>query len=159
MRNFTLGVFPDFGTCGAVMRVGVGLIFVLIWVVGVGNFAREFFRHRIIAARIFRFDRGGAYDYFRAESLQQIDFFARLLVVNGEDYLVASHGRHERKSHASIARRAFDDRAAGPQHAFSLGFIDHVDGDAVFHGAARIEIFGLHIQFGENILGHAIQAD
>src|SRR5229473_3253868 len=66
MRDLAFAVFPDFGPGGAIVRLRIHGIGVLIGIVGIGDFAREFFRHGIVAARIFGLDRGGADDHFRA---------------------------------------------------------------------------------------------
>src|SRR6266480_1721292 len=66
MRDLALAVFPNLGTRGAVMSFGIAGIVVLVRVVRIGNLAGEFFRHRIVAARIFRLDGRGADDDFGA---------------------------------------------------------------------------------------------
>src|SRR5208282_5031701 len=78
--DFSFGIFPDFGAGGAVVRLGVHGIFVLIGVVGIGNFAGEFGSYGIVAARVFGLDGGGADNYFGAEGFQQVNFFAGLFV-------------------------------------------------------------------------------
>src|SRR6201984_3471872 len=105
--DFAFGIVPDLRAGGFVVGLRIHRIFVLIRIVRVGNFSREFFGDRIVAARVFRFGRGRADDHFGAESLQQIDFLARLLVVDGEYDFVASRDSDESKSHARIAGGAF----------------------------------------------------
>src|SRR5207248_2653985 len=46
-------------------------------------------------------------------------------------------GRHG-EADARVAARRLDDRAAGLEHAATLGVVDHGDADPVFHAAARI---------------------
>ena len=122
-----------------VVRFGIHGIVVLIGIIGIGNFAREFFRDGIVAARIVRLDGGGADDHFGAERLQQIDFFLGLLVGDGENHFVAAHRGDQRQAHAGIAGSAFDDGAAGLEQAFFFGVVNHGDADAVFHRAAGID--------------------
>ena len=105
VRDLPFGVFPDFGAGGAVVRLRIARILVLIRVVGVGNFARQFFRHRIVAARILRLDRCRAHDHLGAKRFQQIDFFARLFVRDREDDFVSPHRSDQRKPHARVAGR------------------------------------------------------
>ena len=137
------------GPGGAVVRLRIHGILILVGVIGIGNFARQLFRHGIIAARVFRLDRRRADDHFRAERFQQIDFFARLLVGNGENDFVAAHRRHQRKSHAGIAGRAFNDRAARLEQTLSFSASSIIDdGNAVFHRAAGIYVVGFHVNFG-----------
>src|SRR5216684_4227528 len=138
VRNLAFAVLPNLGTRGAIVRFGIHWIVVLIRIIRIGNFAREFFRYGIVAARIFRLDGGRADDDFSAESFQEINFFLRLLVGRREDALVTTNRRDQRQSHASVTRSAFNDSAAGLEQAFFFGFVDHADADAVFHGATRI---------------------
>ena len=159
VRDFSGGVFPNLRASGAVVGVGIHGIFVLIGIKRIGNLACEFFGDGIVAARVVGLDGGGADDDFSAEGFEQIDFFAGLLVGDSENDFVAADGSDEREAHAGVSGSAFDDGAAGLEQAFALGFVDHPDADAVFHGAARIEIIGFHEDFGLNILGNAIEAD
>src|SRR5271170_2096121 len=111
--DFSFGVLPDFGAGGAVVRFGVHGIFVLIGVEGIGNFAGQFCGDGIVAARIFGLDGGGADDYFCTEGFQQVNFFTRLLVGDGEDDFVATDAGDQGQAHAGVAGGAFDDGAAG----------------------------------------------
>ena len=70
MRDLPFGVFPNFRAGGAVVRLRVHRVFVLVGVIRIGNFARQFLRHRVVAARIVRLDGRGTDDDFGAESLQ-----------------------------------------------------------------------------------------
>ena len=140
------------------MRFRIHRIVVLVRIIGIGNFARQFLRHRIVAARIVRLDRRGAHDHFRAQRLQQIHFFLGLLVGDGENHFVAAHRRDQRQPHPGISGSAFDDRAAGLEQSFFLGVVDHGDADAVFHRAARIDVVGLDVNLRLQALVDAIQA-
>ena len=113
------------------MGLGIHGVFVLIGIERIGNFFAQFFRDGVITARIVRLDGGGADNHFGAEGLEQVHFFLGLLVGDGEDHLVAAHGRDQRQAQAGIAGSAFDDRAAGLEQALALGFVDHGDADAV----------------------------
>src|SRR6266852_4408257 len=158
VRDPAFAVLPNLGAGGAVVRLGIHLIVVLIRIVRIGNFPREFFRHRIVASRIFGFDGGGADDDLRAESFQEIDLFLGLLVSGREDALVTTNRRDERQTHAGVARSAFNDRAAGLQQAFFFGFVNHADADAVFHRAARIGEFRFDVDLRLQALIDAVQA-
>src|SRR6266481_3640619 len=158
MRDLAFAVFPNLGTRGAVVSFGIAGIVVLIRVVRIGNLTGEFFRHRIVAARIFRLDGRGADDDFGAERFQEIDFFLGLLVGGREDALVSANRRDERQAHAGITRSAFNDRAPGLQKAFFLGFVDHADADAIFHGAAGIGEFRFDVDLRLQALIDAVQA-
>src|SRR5262249_31939441 len=157
--DLAFGVVPDFRARGFVVGLRVHRIFVLIRVVGIGNFAREFFGDGVIAARILGFDGSGADDDFGAKGFQQIDFFAGLLIVDGEDDFVATRDGDEGEAHAGIAGGAFDDGAAGFQNATALGVVNHPFADAVFHRAAGIHVIGLDVNFGMEAFGKAIEPD
>src|SRR6266481_751131 len=158
MRDLAFAVFPNLGTRGAVVSFGIAGIVVLIRVVRIGNLTGEFFRHRIVAARIFRLDGGGTDDDFGAERFQEIDFFLGLLVGGREDALVSANRRDERQAHAGIALSAFNDRAAGLQKAFFLGFVNHADRGAIFYGAAGIGEFRFDVDLRLQALIDAVQA-
>src|SRR5580704_9527706 len=158
MRDFSFGVVPDFRAGGEVVGLRVHRIVVLIWVEGVGYFARELFRHRIVAARIFGLDRRGTHDDFGAEGLQEVDFFLGLLVGDGENHLVAAHGGDQRQPHAGVSRSAFDDRAARLQQAFSFGVVDHGDADAVLYGAAGVDVVRFDVDLRLQTLVDAVEA-
>src|SRR5229473_1972840 len=101
--NLSFAVLPNLGARGAVVSFGIAGIVVLIRIVRIGNLAGEFFRHRIVAARIFRLDSGRANDHFGAKRFQKIDFFLGLLVSGREDAFVTANCRDERQTHAGIA--------------------------------------------------------
>src|SRR6266446_930406 len=158
VRDFAFAVFPDFRAGGAVMRFRIHWIFVLVGIVGIGNFAREFFRDGVVTTRIIRLDGGGTNNHLRAQRLKQIHFFLGLLVGDGENHLVTAHGRNQRETHSRVPGSAFDDGAAGLQQAFFLGVVDHGDADAVFHGAAGIDVVGLDVNLRLQALIDAIEA-
>ena len=87
MRDLALAVFPNFRAGGEVMRFGIHGIVILVRIKGIGNFARQFFRDGIVAARIVGLDSGGTDDDFGAESFEEIDFFLGLLIRGGENHL------------------------------------------------------------------------
>ena len=104
------------------------------------------------------FDRSGANDDFRAEGLQQIDFFFGLLVGNRENHFIAANRRDQCQPHAGVAGSAFDDGAAGLQQAALFRIINHGDADAVFHRAAGIDVVGLDVNLRLEALVNAIEA-
>ena len=140
------------GPGGVVVRFGIHGVFVLVRIIRIGNFARQFFRHGIIAARIIRLDGRGAHDDFRAKRFQQIHFFLRLLVGDGENHFVAAHRGDQRQSHAGISGCALDNRAAGFQQASALGIINHRDADAILHRAAGIQVVHFDVDFRRQAL-------
>ena len=159
MGDFSFAVFPNFRAGGLVVRFRIHGIVVLIGVVGIGNFARKFFRDGIVAARIVRLDGGGTNDDFRAEGLEEIDFFLGLLIRGGENAFVTAHGGDQRQPHAGISGSAFDNRAAGFEQALFFGVINHGDADAVFHRAAGIGEFRFDVDLRFQALIDAVQAD
>ena len=157
--DFAFAVFPDFRAGGLVMGFRIHRIVVLVGIEGIGNFARQFFGDGIIAARIVGLDGGGADDDFGAERFEQVDFFLGLLVRDGENHFVAAHRGDERQSHAGIAGSAFNDGAAGLEQALFFGVVNHGDADAVFHGAAGIDVIGFDVDLRLEALVDAIETD
>ncbi len=158
MRDLALAVFPNFGAGGAVMRFRIALIVVLIRVVRIRNFTREFFCHRIVAAWIVRLDGGRTDDDLGAQCFQEIDFFLGLLVRCRENAFVTANRGDQRQAHASIAGSAFNNGATGLEQAFFLGIINHAHADAIFHGAAGIGEFGLDVDLRLQSLIDAVEA-
>src|SRR5229473_7547235 len=74
VRDFAFAVFPDFRAGGAVMRFRIHWIFVLVGIVGIGNFAREFLRYGVVTTRIIRLDGGGTNNHLRAQRFEKVDF-------------------------------------------------------------------------------------
>src|SRR5262249_18396219 len=157
VSDLAFRVFPDFRTGRAVVGLRVHRVVVLIRVVGIRDFARQFFGDRVVAARILRLDGGGADDDLSSEPLQQVDFFLRLFIGRREDTLIATDGSDQRQSHSSVAGSAFDDRAAGLEQARAFGFVDHGDADTVLHRAAGVGHLGLDPDLGLEALRNTVQ--
>src|SRR5208337_32251 len=134
VRDFAFGVFPNFWPSSLVVRLRIAGIVVLIWVVGIGDFAREFLRNAVVAARVFRLYSRGTNDHFGAKGFEQVHFFLGLLVGGSEHALITAHRRHQRQSHAGVPAGALNNGAAGLQQALFFRVVDHGDADAVFHG-------------------------
>ena len=133
-------VFPNFRPGGLIVRVGIHGIVVLVGVKGVGNFARQFFGHGVVAAGIFRFDRGGADNHLGAKAFSKSTFSLDCLSVMVKTICSRVTAATSAKSHAGVAGGPFDDGAAGLEQAFSFGFVDHGDAYAVLHRAAGIDV-------------------
>ena len=69
---------------------------------------------------------------------------------HGEDGSVALEAGDPGQADARVAAGRLDDGGTGPQEALPLRVLDHGEGDAVFHAAARVETFqfGYHSCFG-----------
>src|SRR2546430_3051501 len=55
----------------------------------------------------------------------------------------AAHGGDQCQADACVAAGRLDDGRAGLQPALPLRLVEHVEADAVFDGASRVEILGL----------------
>ena len=139
------------------MRFGIHGVFILVRIIRIGNFARQFFRHGIVAAWIIRLNGRGAHDDFRAKRFQQIHFFLGLLVGDGENHFVAAHRGDERQSHAGISGCTLDNCSAWFEQAFALGIINHRDADAILHRAAGIQVVHFRVDFRRKSGGDAVQ--
>ncbi len=141
------------------MRFRVHRIFVLVRIIRIRNFARQFLRHGIITTRIVRFHRRRTNNHLRPKRFQQIDFLARLFIINREHYFVSAHASHQRQPHARISRSALDDCPARLQFPRAFRFVDHRQADAVLHRPARIHVISLDVNFGGQVFSDAIQPD
>ncbi len=150
VRHPPLGLLPDLGPGLLVVRGRVRQVVVLVRLPRIGHLAFEARRHRVVRARVFRIDVGRTDDDLGAEGLQRVDLLLRLLVGGGEDALVALHDGRNGQPHAGVARRAFDDRAAGLEPAVALGVLDHAHRHAVLDRVARVERLdlGQHVGLG-----------
>ena len=157
MRNLAFAVLPYFRARRAIVGFGIHRVVVLIGIIRIGNFAREFLGYGIITPRILRLDRGGAHNHFRAQGFQQIHFLLGLLVRGGKHAFVAAHRRHQRQPHAGIPGSALDDRATGFQQTALFRIVDHGEANTVFHGAAGVREFRLHVHLRLEVLVNAVQ--
>ena len=73
-----------------------------------------------------------------AEDLEQLAAFERHVLGHDDAQLVAAQLRDEREPDAGVARRRFEDRRAGREHAVGLGQLDHLERDAVLRRTARV---------------------
>ena len=134
------------------MGRGVREVVVLVGLPGVGDLVLEPRRHGVVRPRVLGIHVGRADDHLGAKRLERVDLLLRLLVGRREDALVALHDRGDRQAHPGVARRAFDDRAAGLELAAALGVLDHPHGHPVLDRVAGIE--GLDLGEDRRV-GHA----
>ena len=111
--NFSIRLFPYFGTGALVMSEAVGQVVVLIGIKRVGNLFGEAAGYGVIGLRVVRFDIGRADDDLGAQRLQDIHFFFRLFVGRREDAFIPFDDGGEGEAHPSITGSAFDDGATG----------------------------------------------
>jgi hypothetical protein len=82
-----------------------------------------------------------------------------LLIGGGEHAFVTAHGGDQRQPHAGISGSAFDDGAAGLEHALFFGVVNHGDADAVFYRAAGIGELGFDVDLRLQTVIDAVQTD
>ena len=121
------------------MGRGIREVVVLVGLPGVGDLVLEPRRYGVVRPRVLGIHVGRADDHLGAKRLERVDLLLRLLVGRREDALVALHDRRDRQAHPGVARRAFDDGAAGLELAAALGVFDHPHGHPVLDRVAGIE--------------------
>ena len=139
LRHPAVGLLPDLRRRPFVMGRGIREVVVLVGLPGVGDLVLEPRRYGVVRPRVLGIDVGRADDHLGAKRLERVGLLLRLLVGRREDALVALHDRRDRQAHPGVARRAFDDGAAGPELAAALGVFDHPHGHPVLDRVAGIE--------------------
>ena len=133
----------DLGTSGAVVRVGIGLVPVLVehGPVGVrlGKLVGEL--HGTVGPLLRR-----AGDDLGAEDLEHlaplVGDVARKHDLHPIAAALAEHGQRN----AGVARRGFEDHRAGAKPAVGLGAVKHRQRHAVLHRAGRVLAFQLGVE-------------
>src|SRR6185503_14666896 len=151
VRDRAVGLLPDLRARLLVVRGRVRQVVVLVGLPRVRDLALEPRRDRVVRAWILRIDVGRADDHFRAERLQRVHLFLRLLVGRREDALVALDDGGDGEPHARVARGALDDGAARLQLARPLGVLDHPHGHPVLDRIAGIEGLELDEDVGGDV--------
>src|SRR5262249_27677560 len=127
------------------------------------NRIRRFFRNSPgcvdVVIRGIRLCRYGHDYHISTKRLEVSDFFDRTLISHHEDGFVTANRACEGKSYAGVSACRFNDCAARPQSACSLGSIYHRNADSVFNRAARVQ--GLHLREHQRLYSssHLVQPD
>ena len=157
------GLVPDLRACSLEMGAAVGGVVELVGVEGPvglaliqlgGEAAREM--DEMVGA-----GEGGRIDLDQAGAVQAdgLLLFLALAARHDDDDGMAERGADEGQADAGIARRAFHDRAAGPQGAGGLRVEDQAARGAVLHRSARVEKLCLAQDLAARCGGRRAQAD
>ena len=125
MRNPALGRLPDLGAGGAVVRLGVGGVRVLVRLPGTGDLASQPIAYPVVAALVVGVDVSGADHQLGPVGAKQRPLLLRLLVGHDEDAPVAANRCGHRQTDPGIAAGRLHDRAAWLEEACTLGGLDH----------------------------------
>ena len=158
-RDAAVGLTPDLGACGAVVRFGVARVEVLVGLIGARHLTGQPVRDRVVRLRRVALDVGGADHHLGAVRAQQADLLRRHLVGHDEDHLVALDRRGHRKPVAGIAGGGLDDGASRAQQSTALRVLEHREPDAVLDAAARVELLELGQDQRPEPLGDLAQPD
>ena len=159
MRDLMVTGFPDFRTGGAVVAFRSVRVVVLVRAVSAGNRFGEAFRHLIVGARIIRTSIGRGYHHFRTVCAKHRTLGFGNLVWQGENGAVSALLGHEGKSYAGVAGGRLHNHTARLEFAATFGRVDDAFRNAVFGGAARIEIFDFDCDGGFDAVGHTVEFD
>src|SRR5690606_12439590 len=154
-----LGALPDLGAGGVVVAGRARRVRVLVGLPRVGRLAHEAVRGVVVRVGVAGGDGGGAHDDLGAVGLEGVALVLTDLVGAHEDARVAALLGDDREAHAGVAARGFDDDAAGLERAAGLGFLDHLQGDAVLGTAAGVEVLDLRDDLGAAGRHHRVQSD
>ena len=159
MRDLMVAGFPDFRTSGVVVAFRSVRVVVLVRAVSAGNRFGEAFRHLVVGARIIRTSIGRGYHHFCTVCAEYRTLGFGNLVWQGEDGAVSALLGHEGKSYAGVAGGRFHNHTARLEFAAAFGRVDDAFRNAVFGGAARIEIFDFDCDGGFDAVGHMVEFD
>ena len=86
-------------------------------------------------------------DHLGAKGAHDDGLFLRKFFRDEQAHLVAARHADQSEADTGVSSRGFNDGTAGLELAFALGALDQANSSAVFHTAARVQVF----EFGENI--------
>ena len=131
MGDLAVGVGPDLGSRRLVVADGTHRVGVLIGFPRAVDLLDEAVGHAVVAVRVVGRHRRRAHHDLSAVGAQHILLVLADLVRAHEDAFVAARLSDQRQADTGVARRRFDDGAAGLELAAGLGGLDHLDRDAV----------------------------
>ena len=152
------GLLPQLGAGRRRVRGRIGRVVILVGLKGARDGLGQTPGHGVVGLGVLGRHRRRADDHLGAEGPQQLDLLGGDLVGHGEHAAVAPAGGHHRQAHARVAGRRLDDRAAGLQPAVRLRRLDHGDGRAVLHAAARVEVLELGQEMAGQVPTDAVHA-
>ena len=142
--HITVGVLPDLGTGGQLVRLRVGRVDELSRNEAVRDLTRQFFRSGDGALHALR---SFGQDELRTVCLHELSALDAHRLRHGDDDPVASGRRDRRQTDARVAAGRLDDRAALFEQAFFFRIFDHLLRNTVFDAAGRVEVLQLGEQF------------
>src|SRR5690606_26176446 len=158
-----IGLGPDFRPRGFGMGTAIGHIVELVGPDGaIGQFGVELFRQPpryldVVVGVLVGLGRD--LDQLGAVKAQRILLFLALGLWDDDYRFETERIGYQRQPDAGIARRAFDDGAAGLQPAGLDRVVDDEERRSVLDRLARIEEFGLAPDFASGERGDAVEAD
>ncbi|CCK17615.1 hypothetical protein BN136_3625 [Cronobacter universalis NCTC 9529] len=132
---------------GGLMRQRVGRVIKLINVKRAGRFIGEALRVILVIGRVAFVNVRAGKPHIHAQRAQVINFLAAHFVRHHQDQLVALLGGDKRKAEAGVARRGFNNGAAGRKPPQAFGLVNHRERHAVFNRTAGVLVFQFQQQF------------
>ena len=146
MGDAPLRLVPDLRAGGAVVRLRVHRVVVLIRLEGVRNLPRQPLGDLVIRLRRFGRHRGRADHDLRAVRAQQISLLLAHLVRHGADQPVALDRRGHGETDAGVAAGRLDERPTRLEQSAALGVLEHRHADAILHRIPRVRGLDLRQQ-------------
>ena len=160
VRDRAVGVAPDLGAGGLVVRARTVGVRVLVGLERAGDLACEAVGDAVVRLGAVGRDGRGRHHDLGAVRGEHVALVLADLVGAHEDAPVAALLGDEREAHAGVAGGRLHDGAAGLQLALGLRGVDDPPRDAVLRRAARVEVLELHQHRGiRHPLGDPVELD
>ena len=152
-----IGLRPDLGASGRLMRRAVGQVVELVGPDRAHLLGQAAAEMHVVAGVGIGLGRNEA--QVGADHAEEVDLLPTLGLGHHDHGAIAARIGHQRDADAGIARRALDDRAAGLEQAAGFGIEDDAEPCAVLHRAAGVHELGLAQDLAAGGLAGAAQAD
>lgn len=143
MRDPSVGVAPDLGPRGLVMRAGTVRVRELVRLVRARDLSCEPVGHRVVRVEMLGRHVRRHLDDLGTVGAQHRGLLAGELVGHDEDHPIPPLQGDQSETDTRVAARRLDDRTPGAEGTGCLGGIDDPRGDAVFRRAAGVQVLDL----------------
>ena len=154
-----VGVAPDLGAGGLVVAERAVRVGVLVGLERARDLPGEPVGDAVVGVRVVGGDGGRGHDDLGAVGREHVALVLADLVRQHEDAAVAALLGDQGEADPGVAGGGLDDGAAGLQQPVALGRVDDAGRDAVFRGAARVQVLELDEDRRGDAVGHLVQPD
>ena len=143
----SVGLLPDLGAGGLLVRLGVGRVGVLVGVIGAVDLGGEPASHSVVGVGMVGAEIGrGDVDLHPVGPEQRALLFAHL-VGDGADHPVAPHRADDGETDPGVPAGWLDDGSPRPEQPETLGAVDHRYRDPLFDRTSD----GGHLHLGHQV--------